>query len=186
MLNFYLSLLDNEQEKQTFAAVYHKYKREALYAAYNVTRNQDMAEDALHNALMDIIEKHREYLELPEKQLRSKLMNIVRFKACDLMRREQLSRRVYVDDLDAAKPEDRMELSAAVASMEGYERLRACVKRLNYIHRITFELWYDEQKSYTEIAKVLEIEPENVRNRISRARGMVRAMLAKEGYGLES
>ena len=184
MLSFYLSMLDSEQEIQSFTAVYHAYRHQALYVAYAKTKNQEMAEDALHNAFLEIIEKHREYLALPEAKLRSLLMRIVKNRAIDLIRKEQLPKRAKLDD-DADIPSDEKEISVEIASAEGYQTLLDCIDKLDGIYQATCELKYKYEKTNDEIAETLGISTQNVRKRISRAHVMLRDMLVEAGYQYE-
>ena len=135
---FYLSMLETEQEMQSFTAAYQKYRHQALYVALEQTGNQAMAEDALHNAFMEIIEKNRDYLELPDKNLRPLLMRIVKSRAIDLLRKEHLSRREEINEDDILP--DEKDISVEIASNEGYQTLMDCIGRLERIYRVTCDL----------------------------------------------
>ena len=187
MLSYYLAMIESEEEKQSFTAMYQAHRHEALCVAMRYTRNQAMAEDAIQNAFMDIIQKGRQYLELPKPKLRSKLMNIVRFKAIDIMRKENGPRRsnLALEEVDSMTPSPEPELSVALASEEGFQTLLGCVGKLDYIYKIPCELKYRFGKSNGEIAKILGLDERTVRQRISRANKMLRVMAVAEGYEYE-
>ncbi|MDR3311505.1 MAG: hypothetical protein LBS90_09250 [Oscillospiraceae bacterium] len=52
-LQIYLSALDTESERHRFAGIYEKHKRLLTRAARRIARNEEMAEDAVHNAFFD-------------------------------------------------------------------------------------------------------------------------------------
>lgn len=55
MLTFYLSLLDTEEEKSKMEALYITYKGLMLKIAYDISKDYDLANDALHNAFLKIV-----------------------------------------------------------------------------------------------------------------------------------
>ena len=61
-LTIYLSMLDTEQERKKMTDIYEEYKYALLHYAMKIMRNQDMAEDAVHNAFISIIQKKQKYL----------------------------------------------------------------------------------------------------------------------------
>ncbi|HBC96921.1 MAG TPA: RNA polymerase subunit sigma-24, partial [Clostridium sp.] len=59
LLTIYLSMLDTEQERQKMTDLYEEHKYALLNYVMTIIRNQDMAEDAVHNAFISIIEKKK-------------------------------------------------------------------------------------------------------------------------------
>lgn len=59
LLTLYLSMLDNEQERKKMTDLYEENKYVLLRYALKITGNQSMAEDAIHNAFISIIEKKK-------------------------------------------------------------------------------------------------------------------------------
>lgn len=54
MLFFYLSLIENESEKEKLIAVYNKYRLKMWYVAKSVLHDDYLAEDAVHDAFIGI------------------------------------------------------------------------------------------------------------------------------------
>ncbi|SEL56667.1 RNA polymerase sigma factor, sigma-70 family [Paenibacillus sp. cl141a] len=65
-------------------------------------------------------------------------------------------------------------------SKENHDELLSAVLRLPETLRQPMYLYYYEDFNTLEIAEVLQIEPENVRNRMSRARKKLKMMLGKK------
>ena len=56
MLTIYLSVLDTEQERKKMTDLYEEHKYVLLRYAIKITGSQSMAEDAVHNTFISIIE----------------------------------------------------------------------------------------------------------------------------------
>lgn len=50
MLAFYLSLIDDESDKQKFERIYNNYYNVLLNTAYGILKERQSAEDAVHEA----------------------------------------------------------------------------------------------------------------------------------------
>ena len=70
LLSIYISMLDTEQERQKMTDLYEEHKYALLNYAMTILRNQDMAEDAVHNAFISIIKKKEKYLNLDCRDFR--------------------------------------------------------------------------------------------------------------------
>lgn len=55
MLFFYLSALDTQEERTKFEDIYKKYGKLMKYVAYNILRDDSLAEDAVHNAFLKLM-----------------------------------------------------------------------------------------------------------------------------------
>ena len=55
MLSVYLMMIDNSDDKVKFEKVYKNYKNIMLNRAYEIVKERQLAEDAVHNAFLKII-----------------------------------------------------------------------------------------------------------------------------------
>ncbi len=55
MFFFYLSLLESDEDKSKFTKLYSKYAKLMKYVALQKLDDEHLAEDAVHNAFMNII-----------------------------------------------------------------------------------------------------------------------------------
>ncbi|MGG4340483.1 RNA polymerase sigma factor [Paenibacillus lautus] len=69
---------------------------------------------------------------------------------------------------------------STINSEENHDELLSAVLTLPETLRQPMYLYYYEDFNTLEIAEVLQIEPENVRNRMSRARKKLKMMLGKK------
>lgn len=54
MLMFYMSLIDNDDDREKFEILYNKYRKRMVYTAYSVLGNNEDAEDAVHVHLSEL------------------------------------------------------------------------------------------------------------------------------------
>ena len=70
LLTVYLSMLDTEQERKKMTDLYEEHKYTLLHYAMKIIRNQEMAEDAVHNAFISIIKKKEKFFYLDCRDFR--------------------------------------------------------------------------------------------------------------------
>lgn len=145
--------------------------KNSMYAlAIGILKNEADAEDAIQNALLSAYE-HMDDLRLFDKVkpwiLKILTRECYRISGC---------RRNYVDidELTAA--------AAPGADIETKNSVWKAVSELETKYREVIILFYYEDLSTREIAKILDISEENVRKRLSRARAILRTLLDKEDF----
>ncbi len=177
MLAFYLSLLDTESEKDTFAALYRHYESAMYHIAYNIVRDQYLAEDAVHNAFLKLLRYLPKILDVTCHKTRALTVIIVKNAAIDLYRSRAEHREVYEDFL-SSEPEDTRELPLdKVIDNEFLEHITEGLKQLNPDHVDIFTLRYLHGCSGDEIADILSLSPGAARQRMSRAKKAVIKLL---------
>lgn len=56
-------MLETEQERNRMTEIYEEHRHALLLYAVKLTKNQEMAEDAVHNAFISIIKEKEKYLK---------------------------------------------------------------------------------------------------------------------------
>ena len=158
---------------------YEQNKSRFLQIAYKVTGgNQAMAEDALHNAFMLVIEQWILLSQLPRDKRKSRCAIIVKNKTIDLLR--EAKRKGYSELNDGLYCSDSADVSAIIASRTGHEMLLKCISKLPEKYRTVFELRFVKGLSNNEIANLLGITTGAVSTRLYRARLMLQDILGNE------
>ena len=57
MLVFYLAAIDNDESKNKFEYIYHKYYRFMLRTASSIIRDSSLAEDAVHETFVQLLKE---------------------------------------------------------------------------------------------------------------------------------
>ena len=180
MLIMYLSMLDTEQERQTVTRLYHKYRHICLHKALSVHNNQAMAEDAVHNAFMQVIENKEKYLRLPCDRLHSLIVVITKQKMIDLLRKQKVFINIPIDDMENELVSDEILPDLCFINQEIYNALIECIHQLDEKSKTILEMKYLLDMSYEEIAAELGISRKAVAIRIYRAKIKARAVMGKE------
>lgn len=181
MLSFYMSMLDTEEEKIAVADLYEQMKRICLHVAMQVTHDKALAEDAVHEAFISVIKQKDTILSQPRGKQRSKIVNITKNRAIDLMRRRNRHPEDSIDEPNDGKViADRFDVSEFVVGQVSAERLVNMIRTLPEIYKTVFELRYVHEMKNSEIAKLLDISSKAVHMRIVRAKIMLQEIIDKE------
>ena len=144
--------------------------KNSMYAlAVGILRNEADAEDAIQNTLLSAYE-HLESLRMFEK---------IKPWIFKILTRECY--RIAGNRKDYGELDD-CTLAAPQADVDTKLSLWDAVSRLDTPYREVIILFYYEELSTGEIAQILDLTEENVRKRLSRARGILRTLLDKEDF----
>lgn len=174
MLLFYLSLLDTEEEKTKFSLIYEKYKGVMKYVAWRILGDEGIAEDAVQEAFIKIIDNFKEIDEIDSNKTEHFCVIIVRNVSLDFIKKEKKIKLLDIDEIyDARVSSNNIEISLSVREI--YER----IKLLPEIYRdiIELEIYYGADAK--EIARLLGISYGTARKRIQRARDALNKLLEK-------
>ena len=171
MLMMYLQMLDTPEEKVRFEELYRKYRGAMFRAASRVLRNDQDAEDAVHNAFLRIIRKFSKFQKTPVKDLAPLVAVIARNEAISLLRKKK-------DDVSLEEWDSFAETAESVSD---YHSLVETFARLPQTYRAALEmklLGYSDG----EIASKLGLSKTAVSTRISRGRQLLRSIVEREGF----
>lgn len=181
MLLFYLALIESEEDKQKFEALYLRYRDLMYYVANGILHDQFMAEDAVHMAFFKIIHcldriddinchKTKGFMVIVSRRVSINLYN-QRKKESSIAWEE-----IEYEVLDTSFDEtvfSQFEVDAMVDKIESLSPIYRDVLMLHYVHDC----------SDKEIAKILHIHDAAVRKRIERAKQKLVALLKDEVNG---
>lgn len=176
----YLSLIDTEEDKRKFERIYLAYKQTMFYAANRILKNEHTAEDAVHQAFLRIINNLEKINESDCHKTRAFLVVIAEHIAIDIYRKQKRENvlsfdeiEIYVSDTNALPDDSSDEVAIAISQLP-----------INYstVLRLKFSQGYSD----TEIAQLLHINEDNVRQRISRAKKKLSQILGMEVNNNES
>lgn len=173
MLMFYLSMLDNEDDKNIFKELHDEYSTLMYRKAYGILRDCNLAEDAVQESFMRIIKNFDKFSKKKCPQTRNKFVNIVRFVSIDIYRKRKKQQEVSYDKIEGTIID---ELAITDNILEGME-IERCLFKLPESYYIILSLKYDDGYSYKEIAEILDLSEENVKKRLMRARKKLREII---------
>lgn len=171
MLAFFLSALENEQDRTQFTFLYERYRSEMEQTALNMLGQQSDAEDAVQNAFIQVIRHFEKIYEIPCEEIRFWLISIVKNESRMLIRKRR--KIVPLEDWDGT--------TQVAKDATTYTELLALVKNLPETYRSVLEMKLLLGYSDKEIANHLGISETAVSSRASRGRSLLRKIMEKEG-----
>lgn len=176
MLVFYLSLLESDEDKSKFIELYDKYGKLMKYVALQKLDDEHLAEDAVHNAFLNVIKSFYIIDEINCHKTKRLLVIITENVAIDMLRKNK-----RYSGIDLADLEPLLSIEPDMLDNMAAQDLVTMITELPEIYRNVLELYAYHELSEKQIATVLGIEYATVRKRLERAR----AMLAKKLKGQE-
>ncbi len=89
MLSYFLATLENDADRQAFAAIYDQYHAKMENTAMKILKNQGDAEDAVQNAFMQVIRHFEKTYQIPCEDLPFWLISIVKNEAYMILRKKK-------------------------------------------------------------------------------------------------
>lgn len=87
---FYLALIEDESDKDKFERLYLNYRQTMFYAANRILHDTHLAEDAVHQAFLRVIDHLDKINENDGHKTRAFLVVIVEHLSIDLYRKRKL------------------------------------------------------------------------------------------------
>ncbi len=173
MLAFYMSLVDDENEKSIIEELYKTNRRIMYSIAYSCLHNPQDAEDVVHEAFLVAIKNNKKFFSIPSNKRAPYLDVIVRNLCYSILRNGKPEELTGEEDIseDEANPEEE-----AISNIEG-ERLMELISGLPEGQRDAMYLKCRFGFSDEEIATSLSISNSSVRNRLFHARKAMKKKL---------
>ena len=170
----YLSLLDSEEEISKFELIYSTYKKQMYYTANNILKDSHLAEDAVHNAFLRIINNLEKIEDINSHKTKGLIVIIVKNVSIDIYRKNKKERdnTIFIYDLDDINGYDEINKNE-IGDLE------IAISKLPENYKQVFLLKFSHELTDNEISEILDIKPDNVRKRISRGREKLKNILKK-------
>ena len=171
MLAFFLAVLESDEERQQFTALYEQYHDRMEQIALNILGEQHDAEDAVQNSFLQIIRHFEKIFEISCEELPFWIISIVKNESLMILR----TRRKIVP------LEEWAGFEKSANDVTGYHELVELFRNLPETYRAVLEMKILIGYTDKEIAKHLDISETAVSSRASRGRELLRKLIEKEG-----
>ena len=165
MLILYLLMIDSNDDKNKFELIYNQYKNLMLNRAYDIIRDRGLAEDAVHNAFLNILKNLSKIDDVNSKKTKGFVIVITKNCAKKIYNKQKKIVSISIDD---NAPTDNLEEEFEVK--EQIRIIKERIKLLPDIYREVLILKYYNELSYKEISQVLNVPATTIRKRIYRGR----------------
>lgn len=171
-----ISLIENENDRGLAEQIYMDYAQAMFRKASSILGNDIRAEDAVSDAFERICLNIEKFRELDCNKTRALIVTYTRNVCFNMLRRDNIIKFTAIED--DFRSENQTE--SIVFEKADYDRFLKLVKSLEHNYKEVLRLRYFVGLTDIEIANTLNITPENVRVRLSRARRKLRQLLMEE------
>ena len=148
--------------------LFERYRQNVYAAAFSVCRNAADAEDVLQDTFLQYHKTNKDYKD--EQHIRAWLLRVAMNRATDVYRKRKRRQEATLDDyaetLAFPSPESSSLFDAVMALPDNY--------------RSVIHLFYYEDYTVAEIAKLLHLSQSNVKTRLSRGRNLLKETLKED------
>lgn len=165
--------IDNDESKNKFEYIYHKYYRFMLRTASSIIRDSSLAEDAVHETFVQLLKEIDSLRIDNEKSLQSYLYILTRERTIDFLRKWERRRGVLTDYENRSTSFDNFKEPEEIALTNlQLNKAVSILSDMPSIYRRTLVL---RVKGYSirEIAQITNSSESNVKTRIHRARAIL-------------
>lgn len=174
MLPIYLAILDGEKDKNRFELLYVTYRKLMFYVANRILNDERLAEDAVHQTFLKILENFDKVGEISGHKTKSYIVTMVRNTAINLYNQRKRRATIPLEDVEYCITTEPISVA------EDLDHLARGVLKLPVIYKDVLALKYVQEFSNDEIAKMLDISEAAVRKRLERAKRRLEEILERE------
>jgi len=160
-----------------FEQLIHEYQGALIRYAYKILRNNETAQDIVQEAFLRYAKNPPQY-GVP-RQKASWLFRVTHNLCIDLLKRESKRSDIY-DKVEKPKPD--FIPSEGIIAQEGWEQLAVFLERLSDNQRCVVILFFQEDKSYKEIAEQTGLSLSNVGMLLHRGLKKLKAIMEEEEW----
>lgn len=165
MLSVYLMIIDNSDDRIKFEKVYKNYRNIMLNRAYEILKERQLSEDAVHNAFLKVINNLPKIYDADSNETKWYVIVIVTNEAKKIYNKENKILKAELTDMESD-----FNLETIVEDKNIVEKVKKEIGLLPEIYRDTMSLKYYNYLSNKEISSVLSIPISTVKKRLQRGR----------------
>ncbi|MGV8147601.1 MAG: RNA polymerase sigma factor [Alkaliphilus sp.] len=169
----YLSLLQDENEKNKFEQLYLEYKQIMFYVAKGILKDEHLAEDSLHQAFLKLVDNLDKINEIKCHKTKGFLVVIVKSVSLNILSKRKKQQVEPIDLYDSQIPIENYNLENEVIDKNEHDRLVQNILELPPKCANILILKYSLDLNAKEIAKIVGISGSDVRKRIQSGREKV-------------
>ncbi len=154
---------------------YRKFRYDCLHIAFSILKDQERAEDAVHDAFEAALKHKIQYSALLPENFRKLILVIVKNKCLDMLRRNK--RELPMEGWMPRESDIENDVEEQAIKDAEIQRMIRCVETLDEKSRKILMLRFVTNLSYREIAAVMDMREKTVEVRIARAKKKIRTLM---------
>ncbi len=176
----FAALIDDQEDLQFFNHIVEAYQIEMFRVARSVLGDNQLAEDAVQNALYGIAVSFHRVPSADADELHAYVLSCAKYAAYRILRSERHEETSELTEIAGASPEDDPTF-ARIEQSEDYDQLLQAIKQLDETYQDVLLHYYVFEQSVKEIAKLFGRKPSTIRQQLTRARRQLAEICRKEG-----
>ena len=184
MLVFYLSLIDNENDRNLFERIYYSYRKQMFTVALSVLGNKDDAEDLVHDVFCNIAEKYIPTLQniKNEQDMKNYLLKATKNSALNKKRDTKKSISLHENEtvLNTEDLNDNKFLDMVCNSLS-YQEIISEIRNLDKKYEEVLYLHFVLEMSVPEVADYLKRNKNTVKIQLARGKIILIEKLSLNG-----
>lgn len=176
MLVFYLSLIQNDEDRYRITHIYETYLDWMLKMAFHYLKNETDAEDAVNDVFLNIISGNCSVPFNNENETKAYLFICIRNSAFNVKRLRNKHKTVNCDELFNISV--KYDLEESFFQRDSYNEILSFINTMSPIYKDVLTLKITFDKTLKEISKILNIPFKTAETRYIRGRAIL-----KERFG---
>ncbi len=175
----YLSLIESESDQTEFERIYRRHEKPVFRKMLYILRNQQDTEDVMQEVWIKVAKNVSVFRDMNDAIAFSYIMKIATNQAMSFFRTQNKNEIPLTEDaIDEIVCDD--ALFAACDGVE-IEEISACFAELPSIYRDVLSLYFFNEQTTSQIARLLGMKDSTVSSRLNRGRKMLIKLLERRG-----
>ena len=177
MLMLFLSMIDDESDREKFMRLYQEYRHTMYHTANAILKDSYLAEDAVQEAFVRVVKNLHKINDSDCRKTRTFLVIIVKNISLTMQSSQNTGLVFSYMDEDAPEPAAEYSLADEIESKDGYNTIIGEIDKLSPLYKHPMLLKYYVGLDVGEIAQSMELPSKTVQKQIERGRQMLAEQL---------
>lgn len=184
MLAFYLSLIDNDNDRKLFERIYYAHRKQMLTLAFSILENEDDAEDLVHDVFCNIAEKYMQSLQniKNEQDIKNYLLKATKNSALNKKRDSKphisLHESEYMLNKDNLNDNEFLDM---ICNNISYQEVLTAIRSLDKKYEDVLYLHFVIGMTVPEVAEHLNRNKQTVKKQLLRGKILLLEKLSLNG-----
>lgn len=184
MLAFYLSLIDNDNDRKLFERIYYAHRKQMLTLAFSILENEDDAEDLVHDVFCNIAEKYMQSLQniKNEQDMKNYLLKATKNSA--LNKKRDTKPHISLHESEYMLNKDDMndnEFLDMICNNISYQEVLSAIRSLDKKYEDVLYLHFVIGMTVPEVAEHLNRNKQTVKKQLFRGKILLLEKLSING-----
>ncbi len=184
MLAFYLSLIDNDNDRKLFERIYYAHRKQMLTLAFAILENEDDAEDLVHDVFCNIAEKYMQSLQniKNEQDMKNYLLKATKNSA--LNKKRDTKPHISLHESEYMLNKDDMndnEFLDMICNNISYQEVLSAIRSLDKKYEDVLYLHFVIGMTIPEVAEHLNRNKQTVKKQLFRGKLLLLEKLSLNG-----